>query len=272
MQQHQRSGAEVRLAELIAALSLAIDIGVGQPMEHALRSCLLGVRLGEELGLDEQELADIYYLALLRFVGCTANKDVDAAVLGDEIAARAWIAALDLGQPDHVLAAFQRHLGEGEPPSRRARRLATALAGLPRLMENIPAHCEVGQRLAQQLGLGPTVQAALTQVYERWDGRGMPRGLKGEEIARPLRVALLAYQAVIFARLGGVEAARAKARDRAGGLYDPRVVEHFCRGAPRLLASLDGDVDWAAVLAAEPGPRPSLAAAQLDTALEEGVS
>lgn len=258
----------LRLAELVAALSLAIDPGVGQPMEHALRSCLLAVRLGEVLGLAEEELADVYYLALLRYVGCTAEKHVEAAVFGDEIAARAWMAGLDLGQPDQVLAAIHRHVGAGEPPSRRARRVATALAGLPRLAANIPAHCEVGRRMAGQLGLGPAVQDGLTQIRERWDGRGSPRGLKGDEIARPMRVVLLAHQAVILHRLGGIEAAISMARERAGGMHDPEIVECFCRHASRLLVPLDQELDWETVLDAEPGSRPFLSNAQFDTALE----
>ena len=80
-------------------------------MEHALRSCLLAVRLGEALGLADEKLADAYYLALLRYVGCNAERHVEAAVFGDEIAARAWRAGLDLGQPDQLLAGIERHVG-----------------------------------------------------------------------------------------------------------------------------------------------------------------
>src|SRR5437868_4557056 len=82
--------AGVRLAELIAPFSLAIDLDIGQPMEHALGACLLAVRLGQVLGLAEEELTDIYYLALVRYIGCTANQHVDAEVLGDDLAARMW--------------------------------------------------------------------------------------------------------------------------------------------------------------------------------------
>ena len=62
-----------RLAALVATLSLATDLGIGQPMQYALRSCLLAVQLGGLLGLSDEELADAYYLALLRFAGCTAD-------------------------------------------------------------------------------------------------------------------------------------------------------------------------------------------------------
>jgi hypothetical protein len=57
---------EVRLAEVMAALSLATDLAMGQPLEQALCSCVLAVRLGEALGLDEHELRDVYHQALLR--------------------------------------------------------------------------------------------------------------------------------------------------------------------------------------------------------------
>jgi hypothetical protein len=74
--QPPRSG--VRLAEIVAALSLATDLGMGQPMEFALRTCVLAVRLGDVLGLDERELRDIYYVALLRSAGCTAEAPFEA--------------------------------------------------------------------------------------------------------------------------------------------------------------------------------------------------
>lgn len=58
----------VRLAELLASLSLALDLGLGQPMEHLLRSCLLAMRFGRALDLPEHELVDVYWLAFLRFL------------------------------------------------------------------------------------------------------------------------------------------------------------------------------------------------------------
>lgn len=261
-------GVEIRLAELVAALSLAIDLGAGQPLEHGLHSCRLAVRLGAAHGLDERELADVYYLALLRHLGCTADAHVGAAVFGDEIASMRWFAGVEYSEPAQVFATLLRHVGEGEPPLRRARRLAAGLATAPvKLAGAIPAHCEVGQRLAAQLGLNADVQESLGQVFERWDGRGAPRGLQGEEIARPLRVVLLAQDAQVFFGLGGVEAAVAMARRRAGGAHDPALVERFCRDAPALLADLERDLAWEAILADEPGARPHLGGSALDDAL-----
>jgi ATP/maltotriose-dependent transcriptional regulator MalT len=95
-------------------------------------------------------------------------------------------------------------------------------------------------RLARRWGFGPDVQCALNQALERWDGQGMPNQLRGEAIARPMRVTQFALDAKLFFQLGGVEAAVAMARQRAGRAHDPAIVARFCADAPHLLADLDG--------------------------------
>ena len=79
-------GDRVRLAELVAALSLGIDLGFGQPMEHVLRQCLIALRLAERIGLDEEERAVVYYTALLVNVGCHTDAHEQAKWFGDDIA------------------------------------------------------------------------------------------------------------------------------------------------------------------------------------------
>ena len=79
----------IRAAEVVGALSLATDLGTGQPLEHALRTAVLGVRLGELAGASAQELADTYYVALLHASGCTSNGHEAAQLYGDDIAHRA---------------------------------------------------------------------------------------------------------------------------------------------------------------------------------------
>ena len=258
---------QVRLAELIGTLSLATDLGTAQPFEHAMRTCILAMRLGEALGLPENGLGEIYYVALLRMIGCTADAHVVAAVLGDELAARAWLARAETGNPASVLSALVRHLGEGNPPLRWARMVATALAGLPRLVATGAAHCEVAQLLAGRLGFGEQIQTALGQVFERWDGRGVPNGLRHEQIAWSVRVVQLAQDAIVAERIGGIEAAVATARQRAGGAYDPQMVEPFCREAQHLFSDAAGGSTWDAVLAIEPGAHAHLSSVQLDDAL-----
>jgi HD-GYP domain-containing protein (c-di-GMP phosphodiesterase class II) len=129
----------------------------------------------------------------------------------------------------------------------------------------VAGYCEVAQSLARRLGFGAAVGRALGQIYERWDGRGQPGGLKGEEISLAVRIVVLAQDMVIFQRLGGLEAALAVARERSGGKYDPQLVERFCRDAPQLLLDIDDELSWDRLLAMEPGPPTVLSGPQIDT-------
>ena len=74
-----------RLAELVAALSLGVDLGFGQPMEHVLSQCLIALRLADQAGLGEQDRVAVYYTALLVNVGCHADAHEQAKWFGDDI-------------------------------------------------------------------------------------------------------------------------------------------------------------------------------------------
>ena len=129
------SATQLRLAELVAALSLATDLGMGQPMEFALRATILAVRLGEALGLPDADLHDTYFVALLRSSGCTAESTFEATLFGDEIAARTWQSTLDVGNPprpgDNDLSQRRRRLAaaSSDTDARTGIRDGTALAG-----------------------------------------------------------------------------------------------------------------------------------------------
>jgi HD-GYP domain-containing protein (c-di-GMP phosphodiesterase class II)/DNA-binding CsgD family transcriptional regulator len=237
-------------------------------MEHALRSCLLATALSGACGASEQERGDTYYIALLRAIGCVADAHRVAARFGDEIVANAQIALLDNANPLDLLGLLLRHVGAGQPAMRRARMALAALAAGPdERHQIITAHCEVAERLAQRLGMRPEVALGVTQVYERWDGKGSPGRMRGEQIMRAARSVTLARDAELFFRLGGVEEAAHVIRRRSGTLYDPRLAELFCKRAPALFAVLDTPSVWDAVLAAEPGSRPTLTPAARETAI-----
>jgi len=258
----------VPLAELVAALSLATDLGVGQPMEHALRSCLLGVRLGENLGLDESELVHVYYLALLASIGCTAEAHEMASFFGDDIGFYGGVYVTDMSTA-RMFRYVLRRLGSVSPPLSRAHLLAKGVrSAVGEYRRSIRARCEVAQRLAARLGFGIDIQGLLGQTFERWDGRGQPEARKGVEVATPVRIVQLAEVAEIFYRLGGVEAAVGVAQARKGTQFDPEFVERFCRNAAALLTCLDVPNTWDAVMDLEPGQRPTLTDGQLDVALE----
>jgi hypothetical protein len=215
------AGSHVRLAELVASLSLATDLGLGQPMEQVLRSCVLGLDLAEEVGLGESERAVVYYVALLAWLGCHADSYEQAAWFGDDIALRDASHTVDTAGPA-MASLILRHIGSGEPVLRRARLMGSLLAsrgGALGAMET--THCLVAGQFAMRLGLGPEVRDALQHVFERWDGKGAPAKLQGEQIALAARIVVLADLVEAVRRRGGVEAAVDVARRRAGGQLDP---------------------------------------------------
>src|ERR1700694_1190535 len=226
MQKNQPGTSDIRLAELMATLSLATDLGMGQPMEYALCVCVLSVRLGEALGLSENELREVYYLALLRHIGCNAETYRMADLFGDELALRTDIAAVDSGHTSQVVGLvihYIRQANEGASPLHLARVIARGLLAAPQLMkEEFTGFCEVAQRLAERLGFDENIRIALGQVFERWDGQGVPGRVKGENIVPSIRIVTLAQDAITFHRLEGVEAAVKMARERKGAAYDPR--------------------------------------------------
>lgn len=263
------AGSGIRLAEVVAALSLATDLGMGQPFEFALSSCVLAVRLGEAFRLSEEALREIYYQALLRYIGCNVETHLLSALVGDEMALRADFAKIDNGNPIEVITLMVRAMRQanaGAAPLQMLRTMAQGLIFMPQVPASFAGHCEVAQRLAQRLEFGPNIIYALGQLYERWDGKGLPNGLKGEAIAPAVLVVTLAQDALIFHRLGGVEAAVAVARERKGAAYAPPLVECFCQHAPSLFSGLESDLTWDTVLALEPSRQNDLSEEQFDTA------
>ncbi|GAB4578028.1 MAG: 3'3'-cGAMP-specific phosphodiesterase [Anaerolineales bacterium] len=253
------SPVPLRLAELVAALSLATDLGTGHPLERSLRACLLATHFGATLGLDTSTLREIYYITLLRWVGCTADSH-RAEIFGDEIALGPQIDSVELWNPQEMLAFLQRVI--------ETQRLNEILAtGIQRSQVAAVAHCEVAQNIAARLGFGTPMLDALGQIFERWDGGGVPGQVKGEGLSVAVRVMHLAMDAELFYRLGGRETAENVLRRRAGGFYDPALAARFCQEFPRLIPFLEEPFAWDAVLACEPGAPAVLPEANLDEAL-----
>jgi HD-GYP domain-containing protein (c-di-GMP phosphodiesterase class II) len=258
--------SRLRLAELLAALSVVTDLGIGRPPETAMRSCLLAVRLAEKMGIGAPDLDDVYYASLLRYVGCTAYAHEEAALWGGETwEARNIATSIDWRNLRESLAFSLLVAGSDKPPLRRAAMAATALPRTIRsLSDLVAAHCEVGADMARRLGLGSAVQDALQQIFERWDGKGAPQQLSGEHICLPIRFAHVATYAAAYAESGGAEEACNVIRRRSGGMLDPAIADAFQAHGPAILAEIESIDVWEAVVEAEPQPRMLVPEGRLD--------
>lgn len=247
---------QLRLAEIIAALSLATDLGMGQPMEQALRTCVLAMALGRKLCLDDATLSDTYYLALLRFVGCTSDAhEAAGAVGGDEIAERALVAPVIMGEMGEFLRHYlPRFAGDRALPIRLVL-LARALAeGTGRARRTIAVHCQVAQMLAARLDIRPSVAQCVSAVLERWDGKGIPGELAGDAIPIPARLVSVARDVDVFHQMGGWALAAAVLRRRRATAYDPAAVDVLLTHGERWLREAGAESVWNMALAAEPRP------------------
>jgi HD-GYP domain-containing protein (c-di-GMP phosphodiesterase class II) len=253
------------LAEALAALSLATDLGNGVPLETSLRHAVIAARVAERAGLRPSERSAAFYVALLRSIGCTAFAHENALLLGDDIAFQELWHRMDRGNTPAFLRDVATGMGAWAPnPAARARIALRFLRAAPTAApEGGRSGCEVVVSLSGRLELADEVAAGLTHVLERYDGKGVPAGVAGEEVALGARVAHLAEVAEGAQRRGGVEGARAEVKRRSGGHLDPALAQVFLAEADDLLAGLDGDA-LAAALAAEPAPHLHAAPDHLD--------
>jgi HD-GYP domain-containing protein (c-di-GMP phosphodiesterase class II) len=260
----------LRLAELVGALSLATDLGMGQPLEQALRTCLIALAIGDRMGLGPSDQADVFYVALLRFLGCTADAhDFAALVGGDDIGIRAAIAPVLGGTAREFASGVMPQIGRGRTPLRRARLVAGMMAGgRDRISGGLRAHCELAENLASRLGLSQGVRAGLSAAFEQWSGQGLPDGLAGEAIPVSARVVFIARDVEILQRQEGGAPVRSVVRKRTGVAYDPAVGETCLRHLDELLALAEIQSPWDEVLRCEPEPRPWIPEGRLDSVLE----
>jgi HD-GYP domain-containing protein (c-di-GMP phosphodiesterase class II) len=252
----------VRLAELFAALSLGIDLGFGQPMEHVLRQCLIALRLAERLGLAGAARADVYFAALLINVGCHADAHEQAKWFGDDVALKA--AKYRHGMRLKGALSSMQMLGGSSPPLHRFRLGLEFMISGHREMD-VTLH-KVALALAERLGLPVSVRDALEAAYEHWDGRGWPGKRSGEAIPVASRIAQVAEYVEVANRVGGLAAVDALCSELAGSQFDPGLTKLLCSSGGELLAGLDEVQSWPAVIDAEPALR-TPAEADLDTAI-----
>ena len=257
----------VRAAEVIAALSLATDYGTGLPFEHGLRSTLAAMRLGERLGIDGATAAQIYYVCLLFYVGCTADAQIGAELFGERLPT--VVTPVLFGSRFEQMRGVVRALAPPDSPA--PLRLAQLARTLPRAVRERPRHlaavCEVAQMLSDRLGLPASVRGLFAGFTERWDGAGEPGRVRGEQLPLPVRIVHVARDACLQEALGGAGYAARTIRERAGGAFDPAIAGLLADEAGDILAPDSDRSLWDRVLDLEPAPLLLLEGQAVDRAL-----
>ena len=220
--------SSIRMSEIISALSYALDLTEGQPMGHSVRTCAIGMRIANEIGLPLREQADLYYALLLKDTGCSSNSSRLFHILNsDEIRAKHDVKTTDWTRVGwESLHYALTHIATGSSFLDRVGKLFQ-LAGTHQQdsRDLVKIRCERGSYIARQLGFSNAVAASVYSLDEHWDGRGYSLGLRGNEIPLFSLIANLAQTLEVFFTAGGPIAALDAARRRSGRWFDPELVK-----------------------------------------------
>lgn len=225
---------ELRLAELLGALSHALDMVEGQPAGHCVRCCWIGIHIGRELGLSETQISELYYTLLMKDVGCSSNAArICQLYMTDDIGFKQDFKTVN-GSLPQVLRFVLSHTGMNAGLAERFRALVNVFQNGGQIAQELmETRCDRGAEIARKMRFSETVVEAIRGLDEHWNGGGMPVGLSGEAIPVYSRIALMAQVADVFFMTNGADAARGEIRHRAGSWFDPRLVAAFERVALR---------------------------------------
>ncbi|EHS50440.1 metal dependent phosphohydrolase [Rhizobium sp. PDO1-076] len=246
---------QIRLAEIIEALSHALDLTEGQPPGHCIRCCYIGTAIGQRLGLTEDRLRDLYYTLMLKDLGCSSNAArICELYLADDLKFKHDFKLVD-GSFPQILRFVLSHTGMQAGLAERFRGLLNIVKNGAEISQGlIRTRCERGAEIARQMRFSEDVAQGILDLDEHFNGGGQPAGLKGDEIHLFARIALLAQVADVFFVNEGAEAAIAEVSKRAGSWFDPHLVDVFKTVAtPVFWAELGADNLERFVLAREPG-------------------
>src|SRR3954453_2025535 len=213
----------VRLSELMAAWSIAIDVGQAAPLETGLRVCSRALRLAERTGAGPDEQRRGYYLALLRHIGCTGAHPELAGLLGDEQAFRAGMGTLDVSSARVLMPYLLRFTLGGLPVAARPAAFLRLAGGAAVFKESGHAVCEVARMLLSRLGFDGELRDRLREdvamVYERYDGKGHPDRIDGDRISSAAQIVHLAEAVTVHLAMVGEEGALAMLGERRGRAF-----------------------------------------------------
>src|SRR4051794_4744546 len=259
----------VRLAELVACLSYAADLGLGQPMAHCMRQTVIALRLAELAGATDAEREATYYVGLMFNAFCHADATEQASWFGDDIAFKSDAFEM-LGMTTAQTAALviRRVGGHGSGLSRARRLAGFPHSSITRVTDFLATHSRLAARFAEQIGLDGIAVQAFRDGYEQWDGKGVPRGLRGAQIPLPARLVQLAGPIEVSERRHGRQATRDAARRHRGSDFDPAVVDLFTAHESEVLDGLDQASDWSELVDGEPYLSRWVCGPELDGVLE----
>lgn len=242
------------LSDVVASLSHALDLTEGQPQGHSIRSCLLGMHVGREIGLDSEALSHLYYALLLKDAGCSANAAPVARAFGsDDHAVKRALKTTNWSNTLSAATYVARQAARGGTPWDKLRHVVGfARGGADQARDFMRIRCERGAAIVRDLGFPAPTAAAIRALDEHWDGKGHPEGLTEEEIPLLARICGLAQTAEVFLQSQGLDATLGMLLERRGTWFDPRLVD--------VLLDQAGDVRfWRRVTAAR---RPAALAGQ----------
>ncbi len=220
----------ISLAEIISALSYALDLTEGAVHGHALRTCLLGMRIAKELKLPSDQTNGLYFALLMKDIGCSSNASRLCQIVGgDDRAVKAGVKFEDWSSSSAPNLSTLKLLWKNVLPDsgaavKIARILRIGLTQRQNNLEMISLRCDRGASIISKLGMGAFAADAVRSLDEHWDGSGFPDSIKGEQIPLLSRICAVAQHLDIFSAGRGTENAIATLEERSGTWFDPEMV------------------------------------------------
>ena len=273
----------VSLSEIVSALTFALDLTEGAVPGHALRSCLLGMRVGDAMGVSGKLRTDLYYALQLKDVGCSSNATRMTQIIGGDDRAMKASTKLEDWRKSGVslrgLKTLWHNILPGKSLALRVMRFVDIARHAPtNRKEMIQMRCERGADIVRKLELDSVTSEAVRRLDEHWDGRGYPDGLKGAEIPLLSRICSVVQNLDVFAIEDSIDAALEVLRRRSGVWFDPAIVAVVERLHAEggfwedCLKESTVEETRLAVLALDPGERAKLTPERVDRICEAFAS
>ncbi|RQW64364.1 HD-GYP domain-containing protein [Vibrio viridaestus] len=214
------------LSELILSLTTALDMTEGQPLEHCIRCCWIGMHIGERYGLKDQELYDLFFTLLLKDAGCSSNAArICELYLTDDREFKNEFKKVN-GSLSSVLNFVFHQAGKGQSWTKRISTTIDILKnGSDYAQDLIQTRCSRGADIAKELGFSDATAQGVHSLDEHWDGSGRPDQLSGEAISLFSRIALISQVVDVFQFEQDIDSAVKEATQRSGEWFDPELVK-----------------------------------------------